>query len=97
MADDHVELHRSRSPLTHVKHVKTPTLLVHGECDVLAPPQQAIEFYTALKHFDVPTQLVLYPREPHGFVERAHQRDLLWRIGTWVDRYLFSQERPDGR
>ena len=94
---DDVELHRSRSPLTHVKRVKTPTLLVHGACDVLAPPQQAIEYYTALKHFGVPTQLVLYPREPHAFAERAHQRDLYQRIGAWVDQYLFEQEQPDGR
>jgi dipeptidyl aminopeptidase/acylaminoacyl peptidase len=94
---DDVELHRSRSPLTHVKRVKTPTLLVHGACDVLAPPQQAIEYYTALKHFGVPTQLVLYPREPHAFAERAHQRDLYQRIGAWVDQYMFGQEQPDGR
>ena len=87
---DQPDLHRSRSPLTHVKQVKTPTLLVHGECDTLAPTTQAIEFYTALRHFGVPTQLVIYPREPHGFAEREHQRDLYQRIGDWVDRYLLA-------
>jgi dipeptidyl aminopeptidase/acylaminoacyl peptidase len=85
---DDVELHRSRSPMTYVKRVKTPTLLVHGERDLLAPPQQAIEFYIALKHFGVPTQLAIYPREPHGFTERAHQRDFYQRMCAWVDRYL---------
>jgi dipeptidyl aminopeptidase/acylaminoacyl peptidase len=86
---DDYELHRSRSPIAYANRVKTPTLLVHGERDPLAPVQQAIEFYTALKHFGVPTQLVIYPREPHGFQERAHQIDLYQRIVDWVDRYLF--------
>ncbi|HEX2620626.1 MAG TPA: S9 family peptidase, partial [Phototrophicaceae bacterium] len=67
---DDYELHRSRSPIAYASRVKTPTLLVHGEQDRLAPVQQAIEFYTALKHFGIPTRLVIYPREPHGFQER---------------------------
>jgi dipeptidyl aminopeptidase/acylaminoacyl peptidase len=33
---------------------------------------------------------VLYPREPHGFQERAHQIDLHKRMGAWVDKYLFA-------
>jgi dipeptidyl aminopeptidase/acylaminoacyl peptidase len=87
---DDYERHRSRSPIAFVNRVKTPTLLVHGERDPLAPVQQAIEFYTALKHFGVPAQLVIYPREPHGFSERAHQLDLNRRVGDWIDRYLFA-------
>jgi dipeptidyl aminopeptidase/acylaminoacyl peptidase len=84
------ERHRSRSPIAFASRVKTPTLLVHGEQDKLAPVQQSIEFYMALKHFGVPTQLVIYPREPHGFEERAHQLDLFQRIGNWIDKYLFA-------
>lgn len=87
---DDYELHRSRSPIAFANRVKTPTLLVHGQDDVVAPPQQAVEFYTALKHFNVPSQCVLYPREPHGFRERAHQIDLYQRIEGWVDQYLFG-------
>lgn len=87
---DDYELHRSRSPIAYANRVKTSTLLVHGEQDTLAPVQQAIEFYIALKHFGVPTQLVIYPREPHGFQERAHQIDLYQRLIGWMDKYLFA-------
>jgi len=87
---DDYDRHRSRSPMAYVSRVKTPTLLVHGEKDPLAPVQQAIEFYVALKHFGVPTQLVIYPREPHGFQERAHQIDLFQRMVGWVQKYLFD-------
>lgn len=87
---DDYERHRSRSPVACASRVKTPTLLTHGERDTLAPVQQSMQFYTALKHFDVPAQLVIYPREPHGFQERAHQIDLYQRMVDWVNKYLFS-------
>jgi len=85
---DEPALHRERSPLTHVGRVKTPTLLVHGEQDKDVPWEQSLEYYTALKHFGVPTQCVIYPREPHGFTERAHQIDLMRRTFEWFERYL---------
>ncbi|MEP7291506.1 MAG: prolyl oligopeptidase family serine peptidase, partial [Chloroflexota bacterium] len=87
---DDFELHRSRSPIAFAHRVKTPTLLVHGDRDIYAPVTQSIEFYTALRYYGVPAQLVVYPREPHGFQERAHQIDLYQRIGSWVDQYLFG-------
>ena len=87
---DDIEFQRSRSPISYMDRVKTPTLLVHGEKDQLAPPGQAIEFYTALQHYHVPAELALYPREPHGFTERLHQVDLMQRLAAWVDRYLLD-------
>lgn len=87
---DDIELHRSRSPISYTNRVTTPTLLVHGEKDQLAPPGQAIEFYTALRYHNIPAELALYPREPHGFTELPHQIDLMERIAAWVDRYLLS-------
>ncbi|MFN8451562.1 MAG: prolyl oligopeptidase family serine peptidase, partial [Anaerolineae bacterium] len=61
------DLHRSRSPIAFVSRVNTPTLLVHGMEDVVAPPQQATEFYVALRHFGVPAELALYPRSRTAF------------------------------
>jgi dipeptidyl aminopeptidase/acylaminoacyl peptidase len=88
---DDFELHRSRSPIAFANRVKTPTMLVHGDQDPYAPMQQAVEFYIALKHFNVPAQLVIYPREPHGFQQRAHQIDMYQRLVGWVDKWLFGQ------
>jgi dipeptidyl aminopeptidase/acylaminoacyl peptidase len=31
---------------------------------------------------------VVYPREPHGISERAHQLDVLKRVRRWFDRWL---------
>ncbi len=76
------------SPIKHVARVKTPTLILHGEKDDRVAPAQGREFYRALKTLGVPTQFVLYPREPHGFTERAHQRDVITRVLDWFEKYV---------
>jgi hypothetical protein len=42
----------------------------------------------ALKDRGVPTELVIYPREPHGLRERAHNLDRLRRYMAWFKRYV---------
>ncbi len=76
------------SPIKHVARVKTPTLILHGEKDDRVTPAQGREFYRALKTLGVPTQFVLYPREPHGFTERAHQLDVIKRVMGWFEKYV---------
>jgi len=52
------------------------------------PLSQATGYHRALREHHVPNQFVVYPREPHGISERAHQIDLLKRVRTWYDRWL---------
>lgn len=82
------DLHWQRSPVYHIEKANTPTLIVHGTSDARVHPEQGIQLYTALKLKKVPTQLVLYPRQPHGLVERAHQLDFMKRVVDWFNRYL---------
>ncbi|HEV2148634.1 MAG TPA: S9 family peptidase [Longimicrobiaceae bacterium] len=77
-----------RSPIAHVARATTPTLVGHGLVDERVHPEQSLELYNALRLKGVPTELVLYPREPHGLRERAHQLDYMRRITEWMDRYL---------
>jgi dipeptidyl aminopeptidase/acylaminoacyl peptidase len=76
------------SPIHYVSNVQTPTLLIHGQDDIIVPVSQSYEFFRALKDRGVPTELVVYPREPHGPRERAHKLDRLRRFREWFDRYL---------
>jgi dipeptidyl aminopeptidase/acylaminoacyl peptidase len=78
----------SHSAMTYLKRCKTPSLVLHGEADERVPVTQGWEFYNGLKMLGVPTEMVVYPREHHGFKERAHQIDLLTRILAWYDKYL---------
>ena len=84
----HPEIYRERSAITYVQRVTTPTLIVHGESDPCVPVNQAYEFYRALCENNVPTELVIYPREGHGLRERDHIRDYLQRILKWFKQYL---------
>ena len=77
-----------RSPLKHIKNVKTPTMLVHGEADNDVHITQAEEMYTALKMRGVDTVLVRYPREGHGIREPKHRVDNLQRNLDWFEKYL---------
>jgi dipeptidyl aminopeptidase/acylaminoacyl peptidase len=78
----------AHSPLTFLVNARTPSLILHGAADPRVPPSQGLEFYNGLQLLGVPSQLVLYPREPHGISERAHQADVLTRVLAWYERYL---------
>jgi dipeptidyl aminopeptidase/acylaminoacyl peptidase len=80
-----------RSPLIHVAGASTPTLILHGTEDRCTPLGQAEEFYRALADQGVETEIVIYPREGHGFQERAHQLDAWQRSVAWFDQHLQGQ------
>jgi dipeptidyl aminopeptidase/acylaminoacyl peptidase len=76
------------SAIHYIDRVTTPTLIVHGAEDVIVPVGQSYEFFRALKDHGVPTELVVYPREPHGFRERGHNIDRFRRFLAWFQRYI---------
>lgn len=85
---DEPELCWDRSPMAHINNANTPTLIAHGEKDTRVPVSQGWELYTALKVKGIPTEFVVYPREPHGMRERAHQLDFIQRVLDWFDQYV---------
>ena len=76
------------SPFTQLKNAKTPTLILQGEADTTDPLDQSQELYRGLKHYGVESELVEYPREPHGFREEKHLLDRLNRILAWYDAHV---------
>jgi dipeptidyl aminopeptidase/acylaminoacyl peptidase len=76
------------SPVRAIPNAVTPTLFLHGEADERVPIGQGYEMYASLKARGVETRMVVYPREPHGIGERAHQLDLLNRVINWFDSHL---------
>jgi dipeptidyl aminopeptidase/acylaminoacyl peptidase len=85
---DHPGLAMDRSPVAHLGNARTPMLIGHGMADERVHPEQSIQLYQGLKLKGVPVELVLYPREPHGLRESAHQLDYMKRIVEWFDRYV---------
>jgi dipeptidyl aminopeptidase/acylaminoacyl peptidase len=76
------------SAINFIKQVHTPTLVVVGDRDGECPAPQSYEFWHALRNQHVPTQLVVYPNEGHGFTDAAHSRDVIERAIEWFARYM---------
>ena len=91
---EHPMLMWERSPLAHVGNAKTPMIIGQGMADERVHPEQMIQLYQALKLKGVPADLVLYPREPHGLLERQHQLDYMRRIIENFNKYVRPAERP---
>jgi dipeptidyl aminopeptidase/acylaminoacyl peptidase len=85
---DDPAVYAKSSPMTFIKNVKTPTLIVVGERDGECPMPQSREFWHALKTLKVPTEFVVYPNEGHGISDPAHVRDITERMVGWFDQYL---------
>ena len=85
---DDPDVYKKSSPITFIKNVKTPTLVLVGERDGECPAPQSYEFWHALKTGGVKTSLVVYPGEGHLFHDREHMRDLMKRTLAWFNDNL---------
>lgn len=91
--DANYPIYQRESPVTHAKHAKSPTLFVVGSEDKRCPIEQSLMMYRAFKDHGVTTDLLIYPREDHGFVEPRHILDRAKRVGEWFAR--FDEKRPN--
>jgi len=76
------------SPITFIKNVHTPTLILGGDRDGEVPIPQSYEFWHALKSLGVKTQFVVYPNEGHRIGQPAHRRDIIERTVAWFEENL---------
>jgi dipeptidyl aminopeptidase/acylaminoacyl peptidase len=85
---DDPAVYAKSSAINFIKQAHTPTLVVVGDRDGECPAPQSYEFWHALRDRRVPTQLVVYPNEGHGFADPAHRRDVMERAVEWFARYM---------
>ncbi len=85
---DRLDVYMRHSAIFNVKGVTTPTQIIHGEVDVRVPISQGKEFYNALKRQGCPTEMIIYPRTPHGVREPKFIADIGNRIIAWFNKHL---------
>jgi dipeptidyl aminopeptidase/acylaminoacyl peptidase len=85
---DDPKVYERSSPLTFIKNVRTPTLLVGGDRDAEVPITQSYEYWNALRRLGVKTEFVVYPDEGHHFFKHADQVDVMQRVVAWFNTYL---------
>ena len=80
--DGREQLYREQSPVTYVKNVKCPTLIMSLQEDFRVPNSQALAYYHALKDEGVQTQYIAFPGRGHNPRDPVHS---LERTRLWVD------------
>jgi dipeptidyl aminopeptidase/acylaminoacyl peptidase len=100
---DDFEQYWDASPLKYARNVKTPTLVLHSDNDFRVPIEQGEQWFRALQHYGVPSELVLFPRENHNLTRTGEPKHLVeslnWQL-YWFDRYLngnASAKAPDAQ
>lgn len=88
---DNLDLIMEKSPITYVKNVKTPLLILHSEEDYRCPMEQDEQLFAALKKLKKTVEFVRFPGESHGLSRGGkpkHRVERLQHIVRWFDRYL---------
>lgn len=89
------------SPLHYASKVKTPTLVLHSDNDYRVPIEQGEQWFRALQHFGVTSELVMFPRENHNLTRTGEPKHIVESINWqcyWFDRFLnrnASARRPN--
>jgi len=71
-----------------LSNIKFPMLLMHGKDDDICPLSQSLVAYRVLKSREIPTGLIIYPDEGHGFDDPGHKRDSCRRLLAWFLHFL---------
>jgi dipeptidyl aminopeptidase/acylaminoacyl peptidase len=80
------------SPSWRLFKVKTPTLIHVGGSDERCPPGHSRTLYRVLKEYNqVPTELLVYPGEPHGLKKFANIRGKMEWDNAWLNRYVMGK------
>ena len=79
------EITRQISPITHVSADDPPTLIIHGDADVLVPLQQSESFVKKMKSAGAQAKLVVKKGAGHGWL--GLEKDLTL-LTDWFDEYL---------
>lgn len=76
---------RDISPVNHATSDDPPTLIIHGDADLLVPIQQAELIIDKLKGAGVPAELVVKKGAAHGWPDQG--KDAV-TLADWFDKYL---------
>ena len=85
---DDYKTYEKHSAIYQIKNTITPTQVIHGEKDLRVPFTQGQEFYRALNRLGIDTEMIVYPRTPHGPREPKLLMDVSERILKWFETYM---------
>jgi dipeptidyl aminopeptidase/acylaminoacyl peptidase len=88
-------IYEDRSPIRYCDKLNCPVVLLQGLEDKVVPPNQADMMYSALHQKNIPTSLVLYKGEQHGFRMSKNIRHALHAEYSFFCQILGYQVQPE--
>jgi dipeptidyl aminopeptidase/acylaminoacyl peptidase len=81
-------------PFLHADRIHTPTLYMGGTSDMNVPLNGGEQMYEALRTLNVPTELIVYPSQFHGFTRPSFIKDRYQRWFAWYDKWVLGKTAP---
>ncbi len=88
---DDPERYMRMSPITYVKNIHTPVLIIHSESDLRCNIEQSEQLFAALKYLGRETLFVRFEGQSHGLSRGGHpklRQERLRHIRAWFEKYL---------
>jgi dipeptidyl aminopeptidase/acylaminoacyl peptidase len=78
-------------PFLHADRIHTPTLFMGGTSDFNVPLVGGEQMYQALQTLHVPSALIVYPQQFHGFTRPTYIRDRYQYWFNWYDKWVLGK------
>ncbi len=88
---DDLDRYMRMSPITYVKNIHTPLLILHSEQDLRCNVEQAEQLFGALKYLGREVLFVRFEGQSHGLSRSGHPKLRLERLRLivgWFEKYL---------
>ncbi|XP_073144166.1 acylamino-acid-releasing enzyme 1 isoform X4 [Henckelia pumila] len=86
-SSEHLAFFHSKSPISHISKVKTPTLFLLGAKDLRVPVSNGLQYARALKEKGVETKVIVFPEDVHGIERPQSDFESFLNIGVWFKKY----------
>ncbi|KAH9682362.1 Acylamino-acid-releasing enzyme [Citrus sinensis] len=77
----------SKSPISHISKVKTPTIFLLGAQDLRVPVSNGLQYARALREKGVETKVIVFPNDVHGIERPQSDFESFLNIGLWFKKY----------
>ena len=90
---ENIQHYLENSPITYVRNVNTPVLILHSEEDYRCPIEQGEQLFVALKKLRKETVMIRFPEENHELSRSGKPRHRIERLGyvmKWFKEHLLE-------
>ncbi|XP_017223095.1 acylamino-acid-releasing enzyme isoform X1 [Daucus carota subsp. sativus] len=86
-SSENLSVFHSKSPISHLSKVKTPTLFLLGAKDLRVPVSNGLQYARALKEKGGEVKVIVFPNDTHGIERPQSDFESFLNIGVWFKKY----------